>query len=99
MSEISYELAKKLKEAGFHLHSNDMHGHVERRPEPENHIYYPTLSELIDQIRKEYPQLQWRIRMQSNGVVIERFNWPDMKITENAEEAVANLYIALHGNS
>jgi hypothetical protein len=45
---ITYELAKQLKDAGFKIHPGMMQGKLVQRPEPENHMYFPTLSELIE---------------------------------------------------
>ena len=54
---LSYETAKKLKDTGFYMHPAKMQGKIEQRPEPENHIYYPTLSELIEACGENFRQL------------------------------------------
>lgn len=59
----------------------------------------PTLSELIEACRKECDE--FRIHIYPHGVVIERpeygdFRLDDMEIQLTPEEAVANLWIAIH---
>jgi hypothetical protein len=98
---INYELAKKLKDAGFPQKYGD-NPPQEQIKEMENngYAYIPTLSELIDacgyefmnlhQARYEYGK-RWGCRFQSKYGIEEQ---EDMY--ETPEEAVANLYLKLN---
>jgi hypothetical protein len=100
---MNYELAKKLKEAGFPLKGASLADH-------NNHVpyftcgldsigrignwLYPTLSELIEacKVSSSY----FRLRIQYNGCVIELPNHWDLQIKDTPEEAVAELWLVLN---
>ena len=90
---MSYELAKKLKEAGFpqtgtHFDNNgDMYGW-------SNDVYYPTLEELIEACGDEFDFLH---------MTPNRNSWACHSQTDEAfgagstpTEAVARLWLALN---
>lgn len=101
---LSYETALKLKEAGFPLKEvpDPILGGPFYKDDGEDRIYhYPTLSELIQECGDEFTGLyETPMFKDSNG---DLKKWTahsrqhtSMGIGDTPEEAVANLYIALH---
>jgi hypothetical protein len=103
---MNYELAKKLKDAGFPqgegakyltCHSYDSSDSCR---EDEHIAYAPTLSELIEACGENFSKLERKAFADSAS---NPYRWYvlsliDLLETEGTtpEEAVANLYIALH---
>jgi hypothetical protein len=96
---MNYELAKKLKDAGFaqtgdgryilHCGPNDF--------DPD--VYRPTLSELIEACGFEFDKLQILERYYASKQILWSASSVDFKNKSGStpEEAVANLYLALKG--
>lgn len=110
---ISYELAKKLKDAGFpqdrdgdgyELGSNGLRRSYQSFDDFLEYAYAPTLSELIEACGDE-------VRLQSywseNDLMWQADNSSNFYVKENQiagvgstpEEAVALLYLAINGNN
>lgn len=102
---ISYELAKQLKEAGWpQVPVAGLKGYFEGHPTGNNEFeryYFPTLSELIEACGKE---LHCLVHTTNGGMDSDKEFWSagkDNKVLNwsnghSPEEAVANLYLALH---
>ena len=103
---MTYELAKELKDAGFPQtadyggdeYGNEFNYHRDT-PQPE-HVRFPTLSELIEacgkhaQFKLSYKEAlnkNWRAGVYDQGAIYGDGSTP--------EEAVAKLWIALHGHN
>lgn len=107
MSNISYELAKKLKDAGFPLKNNpyrdDPNPWVDRTTGET--FFSPTLSELIDACGTNFNVLQAVYTEDSHrfGKTSEIYCWQasatgraiDETPYKTPEEAVARLWLAL----
>lgn len=102
---ISYELAKKLKDAGFPQHQNwcevgcahDDTNCLINLLESKKPPYVPTLSELIEACGEDFESL---IKQAGGWVSISSLESymlkQSFKSVPTPEEAVANLYLALH---
>lgn len=94
---ISYDLAKKLKDAGFPQTSSKGEGTVIFYPEG---IYHPTLSELVEACGEHIDSLE-KVTLgwcASGTGETENEEYPTIRIDEygsTPEEAVANLLLAL----
>lgn len=95
---ISYELAKKLKDAGFPQKGRDDYCRS-TGSDGEDFVYTPTLSELIKACMKEGHHFNmggcsfwWAIR---RGEGNQKTDVP-VQTGQTPEEAVANLYLALN---
>lgn len=111
---MKYELAKKLKEAGFpqetdyYFDSQGVSGnggemifdivYKNKLPEKEYFRYaIPTLSELIEACGDDFRDL---IRYKANDTVMWCVHGHNSQWTGfNPIEAIASLYISLHGNA
>jgi len=105
---MTYELAKKLKDAGFPQiwgegYFKDLQGRLTKKgyEEIKGHyvVYFPTLSELIEACGKR--ELYMISNPERGGSVRTRDIHDEDKIDiwfdgESLEIALANLYIALH---
>jgi hypothetical protein len=91
MNNMNYELAKKLKEAGFPLEFYMM---TVCPPDAPEILPYPTLSELIRACKVNCRY--FKLRIQENGTVIELPNHWDLQIKDTPEEAVAELWLVLN---
>lgn len=99
---ISYELALKLKEAGFPIKDRE-DCEIGNCWENGHEHCYPTLSELIEACGDRFINLE---RLRNNKWVCNKEEcclqcnpegWDNYdSIGETAEEAVASLYIKLH---
>ena len=104
---ISYELAKRLKKAGFPLKrvigAEEWNGEKvffdgeKSKDGKKIGFLAPTLSELIDVTLKK--DTNFRLHCYSHGFVIEASSQlEDMEICQSSEEAVASLYIKLNSD-
>jgi len=95
MREISYQLAKKLKEAEFPGSNHWTYHDVDTKEENWIDDLFPTLSELIEACGEGFFKLK---RCQSDQWETEtREEWGTCGSTP--EEAVVNLWIALKKSS
>lgn len=92
---ISYELAKKLKDAGFqipYIHKGDFHEFVLG----EGKLYLPTLSELIEACGDGFVSLIAPTGENTNWSAKggnDEYSYHEFGVTP--EEAVTNLYLAI----
>lgn len=109
MNKITYGLAQQLKDAGFPffylLNSENMPN--KEGEKFENYIALkhskppllwaeiPTLPELIEACLKKH--CVFKLNCWEHGFVISREGEDDMEICEDADVAVAKLYIKLNG--
>lgn len=101
---MNYELAKKLKEAGFAQKQPTMVESFEIKGGTLNivgePVYTPTLSELIEACGDEFHQVNhWQLSDNRDWVAKGRSEKLNSGITGNGktpEEAVANLWIKLN---
>ncbi len=93
---ITYDLALKLKNAGFKQSGNGSVTYGERFEEKE--VYMPTLSDIIETCGDEFWTLEYLIDPEDiTGWVAFRREYPDVGFHGlTAIEAVANLYIELN---
>lgn len=107
VTNMNYELAKKLKDAEFPKSSPRYVDEIGRGiyidHEKKESVYFPTLSELIEACGEHLVDLKRVVN--EHGVIwraqgnAEPKNYPDWGYSMAAstpEEAVANLYLALH---
>lgn len=89
---MNYELAKKLKDAGFPI---PIHGQV---MESEKETYYPTLEELIEECGNHFISLEkFGHKFKANAYIENDRIGDQLHVNgETPSEAVANLYLALH---
>lgn len=97
MSSLSFELAQKLKAAGFPNSENwgDMKIGEGRA------YYFPSLSELIEAVGKRFFKLEFHERdlWSAESNVFTGFDTLQKGGYSTPEEAVALLYLALHEKS
>lgn len=95
---MNYELAEKLKDAGFPQVKNPTfrqgywYSENEKLEEP---VYIPTLSELIEACKGRIIKL-WILSDGRAGVQLEGQGLDDVIHYSTPEEAVARLWIELH---
>ena len=108
---ISYNLAKRLKDAGFTQmgygrvipNASILHMRSQAEARHKNdYLYVPTLSELIEACGEGFSELSRRMVMNTFHVfggdyIVETSKW-QFEILDCAtpEEAVANLWLSLH---
>ena len=92
---MTYELAKKIKDAGFKQYTNDIDADIKSWWTPDGDVIVPTLSELIMACGDGEFQLKrtkmWHAVIQKGDV--QNHNWSHAL---TPEEAVANLWLELH---
>lgn len=104
---MNYEIAKKLKRAGFpqeyfgghYIDSNNKYTnpkmHLEGLPGTDGQTYVPTLEELIEACGDDFHSLQKKDTIWCSfakaSVTLDCF------VGSTPLEAVANLWLALHG--
>ncbi len=95
---ISYELAKKLKGAGFPQEGKGEFG-ADKEETCEgcgfHTLYYPTFLELIKGCIKKAGISHFRLRLLPSGSWTADFDDDFQHLGNNPEEAVANLWLAL----
>lgn len=105
MSKINYDLAKRLKDAGFPFvringgDKFDRNGYFDFNPEGDQeigaqHFYVPTLSDLIEACGNRFVHLK---RSHDSGSwYAEAYGFGVCIFCQSPEEAVANLYLELN---
>jgi hypothetical protein len=95
---MTYELATKLKDAGFPLRkpgSERVHFEITHEIGQPSIFIYPTLSELIEACGDDFHQL---LHITSNDLwFAEGFDTRQRETGSTPEEAVAKLWLALNG--
>ena len=107
---LDYRICKKLKEIGFpqepsdvcHCYAVSGAGTVyvegvraEFLGRPNGFVHIPNLSELIEACGDGF----WSLNRTLEGTwFVEAMDWCETVPGNTAEEAVANLYLALHGS-
>lgn len=87
---MNYELAKKLKEAGFPKQ-------LTKGLYFPNDVYLPTLSELIEACGEGFHNLEkFKIKWMANGCKYPDENNTYLVEGSTPEEAVANLWLVLN---
>lgn len=88
---MDYQLALKLKEAGFPQNGKDCNWIIDEES-PLDEIYTPTLSELIEACGEEF------LSLAKFGKIWEAFRHKELKpeVGNTPEEAVANLWLELN---
>ena len=93
---MNYELAKKLKEAGFIIHTQDK---AIKSPNPELNewIDIPTLSELIEACKPTENSF-FRLGLSESGWMCRDISLEGQKLIgyKTPEEAVAELWLMLN---
>lgn len=101
---LNYKTCKALKDAGFEVDHFDSRGqfydtegvYVEYDPFDDTQTYEPTLSELIDAIGDRFESMH---KGYTNWMAVALHENPVKRHSETGdtpEQAVANLYLALH---
>jgi hypothetical protein len=95
---MTYELAKKLKDAGFYQSEYRIGNRIYKKGNEglaEYGAYIPTLSELIEACGEEFISLnkEWKYKWQAFG---KSDKWGGFEFGSIPEEAVALLWIALN---
>lgn len=93
---MTYELAKRLKDAGFPLNIATTGGEYFQDGEPRQRYLYPTLEELIEACGESFSELvkysdRWLARRELQD------EWGRMEfIGTSPTEAVAHLWLAIN---
>lgn len=105
---MDYELAKKLKHAGFpqkELEFNCQYCPIAFGKPEQPKVYFPTLSELINECIKSKPTINFCLRNFNTGdnnywicgsYMSYENDWIEYTTGLNPEETVANLYLILN---
>jgi hypothetical protein len=106
---ISYELDKQLKDAGFPQEKKDGHYYTEKsaiinagiRVVDPVSCYAPTLSELIEACGNKVKQIRlWcNFLRKEYAIQLDEQGLDDVTWYPTPEEAVAKLWLALHGKT
>jgi hypothetical protein len=93
---MNYELAKKLKDAGFPQYEpNGFPGIM--NPDGDKAVYYPTLSKLIESCGDDFKEM-YRADKSGKSIWVAKCCDNSSHVGEGStpEEAVANLWLALN---
>jgi hypothetical protein len=98
MNTISYELAKRLKDAGFPQKGRGTFWSQSAQFDGREEVYFPTLSELIEVCGQDFFSLHIsRTALRFKDVWFAHRSYEDPGSEGyTPEEAVARLYLALH---
>lgn len=88
---IDHKLAKQLKDTGFPQEYHDCVGDRDGNCVCVEPITFPTLSELIEACRG----VDFILHCYSHGYIVEKKGSDAMRICEEADVAVAKLYLSL----
>lgn len=106
---MNYELVEQLKDAGFHQFSlpfeRSAYNHtawIQNPGNPDELVYKPTLSELIEACGESFNSLS-RVNKNGSEAVADKEDmiwkascWEQFVLSETPEEAVAKLWLELN---